>query len=250
MVHQVGDERRVEQALGVLPEGVARVLGVAFGVGDEALDDGEHVDVAPHVGERVVAARGVHAHQVEAPYAVASLLEHPAGRADERALGVGHEVARVHLHEQRQHVAARLSRAGRADHADVAVAVGLQVEARALDGDADVLGEGDVHGRVLAVHERAPLVERAPACGPVLLASAERAAPKPLVGPQPPDGAGAEHARQRGERARPRNPARGDPSGQAGDGRGKVERALRLSEQAPCEKEARKRRRSGDGRGF
>ena len=53
---EVGDEGGVEQALGVLPERVARVLGVAGGVGDEAFDDGEHVDVAPHVGQRVVMA--------------------------------------------------------------------------------------------------------------------------------------------------------------------------------------------------
>ena len=53
---EVGDEGRVEQALGVLPERVARVLGVAGGVGDKAFDDGEHVDVGPHVGQRVVVA--------------------------------------------------------------------------------------------------------------------------------------------------------------------------------------------------
>ena len=56
VVDEVGDEGRVEQALGVLPERVARVLGVAGGVGDEAFDYGEHVDVGPHVGQRVVVA--------------------------------------------------------------------------------------------------------------------------------------------------------------------------------------------------
>lgn len=56
VVDEVGDEGGVEQALGVLPERVARVLGVAGGVGDEAFDDCEHVDVAPHVGQRVVVA--------------------------------------------------------------------------------------------------------------------------------------------------------------------------------------------------
>ncbi len=51
---QVGDERRVEESLGVLPEGVACVVLVARRVLDEALDEGEDVRLAPDVAKRVV----------------------------------------------------------------------------------------------------------------------------------------------------------------------------------------------------
>ena len=90
-------------------------------------------------------------------------MEHPARGADEGALGVGHQVARVHLHQQRQHVAAGLARAGSADDADVSVAIGLQVELCPGDGDSYVLGEGDVQRGVVPVHEPFAFVDGSPA---------------------------------------------------------------------------------------
>ena len=125
MVDQVCDERRVQEPLCVLPERVACMLGVSGRVCDEAFHDGEHVHVRAHVGQGVVMARGLHLDQVEVADPVSGRLEHPARRADQRALWVGDQVARVHLHQQRQDVAPSLSRAGRSDHADVAVAVSL-----------------------------------------------------------------------------------------------------------------------------
>ena len=68
-------------------------------------------------------------------------------------LGVGHEAARVHLHDVGLDVAARLARARAADDEHVAVAVVFPRMPRARHRHAVVLGEDDVVGRVAAVHE-------------------------------------------------------------------------------------------------
>ena len=207
VVDQVRDERRVEETLRVLPERVSRVLGVSGGVGDEALHDGQHVHVGAHVCQGVVMARGLHPDEVEVADPVACGLEHPPCGFYERSLRVGYQVAGVHLHQQRKHVAPGLARSGCSDDADVAVAVRFQVEVGPGDGDPDGACQRDVQVRLVLVHERFALFYAAPTGGAVLLAEPEGPPSESLVHPDAPDGACCQHARQRCESVRAHDPS-------------------------------------------
>ena len=170
VVGEVADERAVEQALRVLPEGVVGRLPLGRGVHDEALDELEHVLLRADVGERVVAHGEREVDGVEGAHVVAVGGEHRAEPADGRSLGVGHEVARVHLHEVGLDVGAGLARARAAYHHDVAVALPARVVVVARHGEADVLGEQDVVVGARLVGEAPQLPGRGPAGAAVLLA--------------------------------------------------------------------------------
>ena len=87
VVGEVPDERAVEQALGVLPEGVVGGLPLGRGVDDEALDELEDVLLRAGVGERVVAHGEREVDGVEGAHVVAVGQEHPSQLPDRGALG-------------------------------------------------------------------------------------------------------------------------------------------------------------------
>ena len=109
-VAQEGDEGGVEHLLRVLPERVAR-LAVAVGVHDVAVDEREDVGIGLHVPERVVVHRLIEVDGVEGLDLVAVVSEEEPRVLEERALGVGDEVARVELADVGGHVVEGLSRA-------------------------------------------------------------------------------------------------------------------------------------------
>ena len=109
VVDEVGHQRRVEQALGVLPEGVGPLAVVGRGVLYQALDEHEDVGLVLHVGKRVVVHRAGEVGRVEGAYVVSCALEHPAHIAEKGPLGVGDEEVGVCLHEVGLDVVARLA---------------------------------------------------------------------------------------------------------------------------------------------
>lgn len=96
--------------------------------------------------------------------------EHPPEPADGRPLGVGHEVARVHLHEVGLDVGAGLARAGPAYHDDIAVALPSRVVVVARHCEPDALREQDVVVGARLVGEAPQLPGRGPSRASVLLA--------------------------------------------------------------------------------
>lgn len=113
-VAQEGDEGGVQHLLGVLPEGVTR-LSVAVGVHDVAVDERQDVGVRLHILERVVVHRLIEVDGVEGLHLVPVVREQEPSVLEERALGVGDEVARVELADVRSDVVERLAGA-RAAH--------------------------------------------------------------------------------------------------------------------------------------
>ena len=190
VVHEIRHERRVEQALRVLPERVGALAVLGGGVLDQAFDEDEDVRLVAHVGERVVVHRAREIGGVEGPDVVAGVLEGPPDLAQKRALGVRHEEVGVLLHYVRLDVVARLARAGTAENAYVAVAVVLEVEALRLEGKSEVPREKDVVGGILPVHERAPLLECSPAGRTVFLSLSVRARAHESACPDRPGDAG------------------------------------------------------------
>ncbi len=85
--HEVADERRVEEPLGALPEGVGRRGAVPVGVLYEAVHDLQDVLLGADVGERVVAHGAREVHGVDAQDLVALRLEGGADLVGEGALG-------------------------------------------------------------------------------------------------------------------------------------------------------------------
>ena len=81
MVHEIRHERRVEQALRVLPERVGALAVIGGSVLDQTFDEDEDVRLVAHVGERVVVHRAREIGGVEGPDVVAGVLEHPADLA-------------------------------------------------------------------------------------------------------------------------------------------------------------------------
>ena len=144
--------------------------------------------------------------RVEGAYVVSGVLEHPADIAEEGSLGIGDEEVGVCLHEVGLDVVARLARSGAAEHADVAVAVVLEVEALRLEREREVPREQDVVRLVFPVHERSSLLEGSPAGGAVLLALAVRARAHEAARPDRPGYAcGHEaHGKRHGLRREPR----------------------------------------------
>ena len=179
MHDEVGRERGVDQALGLLPVGVALVVGLALGVGDDAAGEADDARFVAYVGYGVEAHRAREVDGVERADLVAELRQRAAHLADERALRVGHEEAGVGLQEVRLDVVARLAGAGSSNHEHVVVGVGGEVEPAAHEADARVVGEDDVVVGVLGVAEGRDVFRRGPPGATVLLA----VAPGPL-GPQ------------------------------------------------------------------
>lgn len=176
---EVGRERGVDQALGLLPVGVAFVVGLALGVGDDAAGEADDARLVAYVGYGVEAHGAREVDGVERADLVAELRQRAAHLADERALRVGHEEAGVGLQEVRLDVVARLAGAGSSHHEHVVVGVGGEVEPAAHEADACVVGEDDVVVGVLGVAEGRDVLARGPPGATVLLA----VAPGPL-GPQ------------------------------------------------------------------
>ena len=190
VVDEVGRERRVEQALGVLPEGVGPLAVVGRGVLDQALDEHEDVGLVLHVGKRVVVHRAGEVGRVEGAYVVSGILEHPADIAEEGSLGIGDEEVGVCLHEVGLDVVARLAGARPSQDADVSVAVVLEVEALRLEREREVPREKDVVGGILPVHECAPLLECSPAGRTMFLSLSVRARAHEVACPDRPGDAG------------------------------------------------------------
>ena len=169
---EVGRERGVDQALGLLPVGVALVVGLALGVGDDAAGEADDARLVAYVGYGVEAHGAREVDGVERADLVAELRQRAAHLADERALRVGHEEAGVGLQEVRLDVVARLAGARAAHHEHVVVGVGGEVEPAAHEADARVVGEDDVVVGVLGIAEGRDVLARGPPGATVLLAVA------------------------------------------------------------------------------
>ena len=162
MQKEVGDEGRVEELLGVLPERVPCMVLVAGGVLDEALHEAQRRRLAVDVGDGVEVHGACEVYGVECLDLVAEPFEDVAHVVDERALGVGDEVVGVTLHEVRLHEVARLSRAGAAYDEHVVVRLGPLVVGGIDEADARPLGEDDVVVGVLPIRVRLDLLRRRP----------------------------------------------------------------------------------------
>ena len=196
VVDEVSDERYVEQALGILPEGIARVLLVACGVVDEAGDELKDVRLVLDVRDGVVVEGHREVHGVEGEHLVPGGIEHVPEARKRLSLGVGHEVVRRHLHDVGLEEPARLAGARAAHDEHVAVAFVAPVVVGAAHGHPEVLREDDVVEGILDVHESTAASHGAPAGGSVLLALALR---RPMgEGPRPcaPDRAGGHKPRR------------------------------------------------------
>ena len=196
-VAQEGDEGGVQHLLGVLPEGVTR-LSVAVGVHDVAVDERQDVGVRLHVLERVVVHRLIEVDGVEGLHLVAVVREQEPSVLEERALGVGDEVARVELADVRSDVVERLAGARAAHDQHVQVAVQFGVELGAVQGETEVLREDEVVVLRGEVAELLALLERAPACRTALLTGAEVAHEGDVAQPEEPDEYAHGQARQHG----------------------------------------------------
>ena len=198
-VHQVADEGDVEKSLGVLPEGIARVVAVAGRVGDEAGDELQDVGLVAHVGDWVVVERLREVDRVERGDLVPGGLEHVPDAGQRLALGVGDEVVRVHLHDVRLEEPAGLARPAAAGDYHVAAALVAPVVVGPAHRHAEALGEDDVLVGVAEVHEAPSLARGAPSGAPVLLSLPLRAPVGERPRPRAPDAAGGhEPRRERG----------------------------------------------------
>ena len=117
---------------------------------------------------------------------------------EERALGVGDEIARVELADVRGDVVERLARAGAAHDQHVQVAVEFGVELGPVQGETEVLREDEVVVLRGEVAELLTLLERAPACRTTLLTGAEVAHEGDVAQPEEPDEDAHGQARQHG----------------------------------------------------
>ena len=157
-VAQQRDEGGVQHLLGVLPEGVSR-LAVAIGVHDVAVDERQDVGVRLHVLERVVVHGFIEIDGVERLHLVAVVREQEPRVLEERALGVGDEIARVELTDVRGDVVERLTGAGAAHDQNVQVSLALShkrpsfltLASRQGAGERD--GDGGAGGRRGALRE-------------------------------------------------------------------------------------------------
>lgn len=196
-VAQQGDEGGVQHLLGVLPEGVSR-LAVAVGVHDVAVDERQDVGIRLHVLERVVVHGLIEVDGIEGLHLVPVVREQEPRVLEERALGVGDEIARVELADVRSDVVERLAGAGAAHDQHVQVAVQFGVELGAVQGEAEVLREDEVVVLRGEVAELLALLERAPACRTALLTGAEVAHEGEVAQPEEPDDDAHGQARQHG----------------------------------------------------
>ena len=196
-VAQQRDEGGVQHLLGVLPEWVSR-LAVAIGVHDVAVDERQDVGVRLHVLERVVVHGFIEIDGVERLHLVAVVREQEPRVLEERALGVGDEIARVELTDVRGDVVERLAGAGAAHDQNVQVAVEFGVELGAMQGEAEVLREDEVVVLRGEVAELLALLERAPSCRTALLTGAEVAHEGEVAQPEEPDDDAHGQARQHG----------------------------------------------------
>ena len=135
---------------------------------------------------------------VERLHLVAVVREQETRVLEERALGVGDEIARVELADVRGDVVERLAGAGAAHDQHVQVAVEFGVELGAVQGEAEVLREDEVVVLRGEVAELLALFERAPSCRTALLTGAEVAHEGEVAQPKEPDDDAHGQARQHG----------------------------------------------------
>ena len=135
---------------------------------------------------------------VERLHLVAVVREQEPRVLEERALGVGDEIARVELADVRSDIVERLAGAGAAHDQHVQVAVEFGVELGAVQGEAEVLGEDEVVVLRGEVAKLLALLERAPACRTALLTGAEVAHEGDVAQPEEPDEDAHGQARQHG----------------------------------------------------
>ena len=198
-VHQVPDERHVEEPLGVLPEGVSCVLAVPGRVLYEAGHELEDVRLVADVRQGVVVEGLGEVDRVERQYPVSRGFEHVPHPGQRLALRVGYEVVRVQLHDVGLEESPRLPGAGAAHHENVPVALEAPVVVGPVHRHPEVLREDDVSVGVLEVHESSALADGAPAGAAVLLALPLRVPVRERPRPGAPHGAGGhEPRRERG----------------------------------------------------
>lgn len=180
------DECRIEHLLGVLPERVSR-LAVAVGVHDVAVHERQDVGVGLHILEWVVVHGLIEVDGVERLHLISVVREEKPCILEERALGVGDEIARVELADVGRDVIERLARAGTADNQNIQVSVKFRIELRTMEGETEVLREDEVVVLGLEVAERLALLHGAPTRRTALLASAIVADEGHIAEPEEPD---------------------------------------------------------------
>lgn len=171
---------------------------VSRGVGDEATHELQDVGLVLYVGDGVVVKRLREVDGVKRKHLVASLLKEPSRHGERLALGVGHEVAGVRLHDVGQKVEEGLAGA-RASHdraVEVALPEAADVSFFCVERHAHVAREDDVVLGVPGIGEPAHLARLRPAGAAVLLSSAVCPSARKRVRPEGPDAAGGHEPRR------------------------------------------------------